>query len=363
MKRIIILFSIFFSITHFGYSQCTMANYMGALRIPLASYPYTSVSSGVTVSVTTVNVPTLSDFSYTCGGNTYSGSSPAWWLNSATGVITFSFSAPVTNLTVLINGVNSTEVFYYVPNTGAVTLSNFCTTGYSSVGGTLTAGATAGLGSIVTINNPTGATRYTLTHNGLGSGSRVTLLDCFVRLAPLPVELIKFKAQCRSNEKAELSWSTASEIGNDYFVIEKSTDAKNFFEVGKVKGAGNSNEIRTYTFIDINKDATAYYRLKQTDISSNYKYSEIISINSCMENDGEISMYPNPASDELILITGKENVSVIVMDNLGNVIQEKNLQRGENNIQIADIKNGSYIVKFVNPDGEVVAKRLIISHQ
>lgn len=362
MRRIVFLFVLFYYSAAI-FAQCTMANYMAALRIPLASYPYTSVSSGVTVSVTTVNVPTLGDFSYTCGGNTYSGASPAWWLNSATGIITFSFSAPVTNLTVLINGVNSTEVFYYVPNTGAVTLSNFCTTGYTSVGGTLTAGATAGLGSIVTINNPTGATSYVLTHNGLGSGSRVTLLDCFVKLAPLPVELNKFTSQCRSKETVELNWSTSSETGNDFFAVEKSNDAIHFFEIAKVKGAGTSFSVKNYSYRDASSgDKVSYYRLRQTDISSNYKYSEIITQTGCLEKgNGEIFIYPNPALNEVIIKSENDHGMIAITDMMGVIVNEKLAERGENKLDISFLLPGTYTVKFISENSETRFKKLVIS--
>ena len=48
-----------------------------------------------------------------------------------------------------------------------------------------------------------------------------------------------------------LSWSTYKEEDNKFFVIQKSIDGINFKKAGVVKGAGNSNKIRTYRFLDL----------------------------------------------------------------------------------------------------------------
>ena len=47
-----------------------------------------------------------------------------------------------------------------------------------------------------------------------------------------------------------LSWQTASEINNEKFIVEKSFDANNWFQIGEVKGAGNSANVLNYSFFD-----------------------------------------------------------------------------------------------------------------
>lgn len=56
---------------------------------------------------------------------------------------------------------------------------------------------------------------------------------------PLPVQLIDFSGHC-SNTGANLSWSTASEVNNDYFILERSSDMENFEYVTQIDGNGNS---------------------------------------------------------------------------------------------------------------------------
>jgi hypothetical protein len=93
----------------------------------------------------------------------------------------------------------------------------------------------------------------------------------------LPIELISFTGEKSGNNNI-LKWSTASEINNEYFVIEKSIDAIDFELVGTESGAGNSMVILEYSMIDNNPYDLTYYRLKQVDIDGDFKYSTIISV-------------------------------------------------------------------------------------
>jgi gliding motility-associated-like protein len=186
MKKIIFtLFSLLFYFSSI-LAQCDLGNYTSSLPIPIASFPYTNAQS-IIVSATIVNIPTYANASYSCGGNNFAGASPAWALTATNQSITFDFSVPVCNFTILVNGTNDTEEFYFNSNNGTISLSNFCTNSFVVIG----AGSTllcnfapTGTGTIITVNNPAGATQYVLTHNGLGLGSRISLLDCYVGCQP-----------------------------------------------------------------------------------------------------------------------------------------------------------------------------------
>ena len=167
------------SVVAFG--QCNIANYATAFKIPPASFPYTN-GANITVSAAVVGANPLQNFTYNCGGVAYACSNPAWWLNNSNQSVTLTFSQPVCNLTVVVNGTGLNEEFYFTPNAGAVQCSNICTQNFAYTNGGTSVICTGGnaVGSIITVDNPTGATQYVLTHNGLASGSRITLLDCYV---------------------------------------------------------------------------------------------------------------------------------------------------------------------------------------
>lgn len=329
-------------------SQCTMANYTGAVRIPVASYPYAATSAAVTVSATTVGLSTLSNSSYSCGTDYYAGANPAWWLNAATQSITINFSAPVTSLTFLINGTNSTEVFYIVSSsTCALSISNLCTVGFTSVGGTVTAGPTAGLGSIITVNNPGGATMYRMTHNGLGAGSRVTLLDCFTLgsgSCVLPIELMEFSGTCKNNV-VDLEWATATERNNNYFTIERSENSYEWEEIGTVKGAGNSASPKYYSFTDPKPNSnTLYYRLRQTDFDGEFANSKVIPVSAC-KRISDIVIYPNPVSSE-IMINGENIKLVQLTDAYGSeILRETFINEQGSKISMVGLEKGVYFLR------------------
>ncbi len=93
----------------------------------------------------------------------------------------------------------------------------------------------------------------------------------------LPVELSRFDvADCSNNlPSACLKWETETELNNEEFVIERSTDAIMFDTVGSVLGYGTSTVHRTYQYEDMVSEGTYYYRLKQIDYDGHFEYSDI----------------------------------------------------------------------------------------
>ena len=162
----------------------------------------------------------------------------------------------------------------------------------------------------------------------LGSKSKSTVL---------PIELLSFTATC-NGKYAELEWSTASERNNDYFVIERSADAIEFTEVGRVAGAGNSIEQLDYTYNDYGiHGGDNYYRLVQVDYDGTRTVSEIV-VATCVDavaEDPEVMAYPNPFNGELtIVLDNFDNrpATIEVYDMLGKLIY----------IQKADAPQNSY---------------------
>lgn len=108
----------------------------------------------------------------------------------------------------------------------------------------------------------------------------------------ISMSLLTFDAEAQGNS-VELKWLTAVEIENEKFTVERSSDGINFESVGTKPGAGNSNEVLSYSFRD-NKPqlGTNYYRVKLTG-SSGEEYSMITPVN--VEMAGEASIQISPA--------------------------------------------------------------------
>lgn len=89
----------------------------------------------------------------------------------------------------------------------------------------------------------------------------------------LPVELIEFKGENEGNYNI-LTWTTASEVDNDYFTLERCEDGVSFIPIGIING-NNGYSIQHYSYIDDNISKTYYYRLKQTDFNGTTTYFNI----------------------------------------------------------------------------------------
>ncbi len=149
----------------------------------------------------------------------------------------------------------------------------------------------------------------------------------------LPIQLISFDAQ-HSGQTVMITWSTASEINNDYFTIERSTGSFDFKEIGTVYGAGNSSEIQDYDFVDTDPLlGVSYYRLKQTDYDGKFTYSDIVAVELdagfyINENGPTLLLFPNPTTNENINVKLqgydlKKEVLVAVLDQHGREFYSK----------------------------------------
>lgn len=119
---------------------------------------------------------------------------------------------------------------------------------------------------------------------------------------PLPIELTHFEA-VPSAGQVEVRWSTASEINNDIYQVERSKDAVLWENIGQVDGAGNSSQTIDCMHIDVRPlSGLSYYRLNQTDYDGTSETFEPVSVYfSSTENQTDWSFYPNPVKDFITL--------------------------------------------------------------
>ena len=173
--------------------------------------------------------------------------------------------------------------------------------------------------------------------------------------SPLPISLLSFTNFCKSDNNV-LNWTTATETNNDYFTIEKSTDAKEWTAIGNIKGAGNSNEFKSYSYSDKASASIVYYRLKQTDFDGKYSYSEIISSKPCNQSEASvISIYPNPLNDNVTISFNsvvEENVTIEVVSEKGDKVFTKDIKviNGKSFIELdlSHLAKGTYLLYFSN---------------
>lgn len=178
----------------------------------------------------------------------------------------------------------------------------------------------------------------------------------------LPVELSSFEGRANKGSSNELTWATSLEIDNDYFSIEKSKDGRDFENVDKVAGAGNSDYEQVYNWTDAAPYDMTYYRLKQTDFSGSFSYSSVISIANEGVKYTDISISPNPAVNEVVVFTSEleQGAIVRVYDQIGrDVTGEVTLKSiSDTSVQFncSNLNSGMY---FINVGGTTRSLQVI----
>jgi hypothetical protein len=184
-----------------------------------------------------------------------------------------------------------------------------------------------------------------------------------VAISPLPEVLLSFEAVFDS-KKVELTWSSTSEINNNFYAVEKSKDGIVFEELVSIKGFGNNSSLISYFETDYNPfDGISYYRLKQTNANGIIVSSRLVSINNIYLSN---SLSLNIGDDHSANLLGSENKEVIVVlrnekgiETYSKVIidQEKNIIVSTDNETKLDI--GTYLV-IASSDNKLYSQKLVI---
>ncbi len=187
----------------------------------------------------------------------------------------------------------------------------------------------------------------------------------------LPVELTTFTAALTSPATVELKWNTATEVNNYGFEIQRSAvsgqlsakaapdsrklKAESWKKIGFVKGSGNSNSPKNYSFVDDNPVmGTVEYRLKQIDNNGNFKYSQIVTVNSLPTKFELWQNFPNPFNPTTTIqyaIPKAEHVTLKVYDELGKEVRtlvNENKEAGQYRVSFngSDLASGIYYYRI-----------------
>lgn len=114
----------------------------------------------------------------------------------------------------------------------------------------------------------------------------------------LPVELTSLTAATQGVNNAILRWSTATEVNNQGFEVERRAEGTMAWaKIGFVAGAGTSNSPKEYSYQDVNVAPGVHvYRLKQIDNGGSFKYSGSVEVNAgtAVKRLELLNNYPNP---------------------------------------------------------------------
>ena len=178
-------------------------------------------------------------------------------------------------------------------------------------------------------------------------------------IIPLPLNLLTFKGSLH-NDATLLEWETANEINTSNFVVERSTDGRNFQEIATVTAVGNSavNNKYSYTDNDVTRQSSSvvYYRLKVVDNDGSYNYSDVVTITLPFVTS-KVALFPNPASHVVNVTITTEidgKVKWQLVDNAGRIVNHNSIvaKKGNNNIMINlnRLSSGTYFLIVTGAD-------------
>jgi hypothetical protein len=182
----------------------------------------------------------------------------------------------------------------------------------------------------------------------------------------LPVSLVSFDV-VKKNSFSILKWTIASESNNKGFYIQRSVDNAIWEEISFVGGAGNSTNVKTYSYQD-NKPIKGknFYRIKQVDYDGKNKLSGIRVLDFSNEVANVLSVYPNPAKGNAFVEFGEitsANAFLELITNDGKVAKSFNITKAATNtvfpININGLAKGMYLLR-VTDQTKTYVQRLFI---
>ena len=196
------------------------------------------------------------------------------------------------------------------------------------------------------------------------SNTTIVPSSCPVRVkvdrnCSLPVTLLSFTGT-NEGTKNILNWITGTEINNDYFEVQRSSDGINFVTIGIVKGHGNSTTINEYQFTDYTPaSGVNYYRYVQHDYDNNIAYSPVIKL-TVHSASSTFSVSPNPSTESFnVYFTDATGGEFSVLDVLGQTLVTKTIESGIEKIEVgSDLARGAYILRYSGAGG--VSTQLVI---
>lgn len=171
----------------------------------------------------------------------------------------------------------------------------------------------------------------------------------------LPVEFVKVEVE-KSNRGNVLNWTTATEVNNEKFVVERSSDGRDFIELTSVKGQGNSTELIDYEFVDDNPvNGMNFYRLKQMDFDGKFEYSTVVSIRN--NNTEDVKVYPTNVMD-VINVELSDKGEIAIYSVTGQLLMNKLLTEGNSEINLSGLSAGIYFIA-IETNANVVTQQIV----
>jgi len=205
------------------------------------------------------------------------------------------------------------------------------------------------------------STTYNPTYKENGLNVYEWMLQYSRNLNVLPVTGLNLQVQPTATKKVALSWQTISETNNAGFEILRSSDGAQFSQAGYVNSSSVNGEGASYSFVDNQPMAgKSFYRLKMTDRTGEYSFSDIKIIQ--LNTAADIQIFPNPVKDILSILSGRrfENAQLRILNATGQAQLQQTLNgSGSLPVNVAKLTPGLYILEIIERNRDIVRQPFI----
>jgi len=185
---------------------------------------------------------------------------------------------------------------------------------------------------------------------------------------PVPVELTSFTASVSGNNVL-LQWTTATELNNYGFEVERKTENSSYEVVGFVTGSGSTTEPRSYIYTDVKvPDGKYLYRLRQMDFNGTFSFSYEVEVEVNSPAVYALDQnYPNPFNPSTTInfsIAEASVVKIAVYNLLGQevaVLINEFKEAGPHTITFdaSELTSGAYFYTIETPQFKQTRKMLL----
>ena len=150
------------------------------------------------------------------------------------------------------------------------------------------------------------------------------------------------------------------------FVLERSSDAENFYEIHRV-ASRNTASLYNYNDIATKPGAMYYYRVAAIDKNGNREITNVIPIGSNLNEVMVSGIYPNPVQTDFVMSLDSRSATTLeikIYDIVGKLVKSftRNSSIGvqQLNFSVPELPSGSYMLEVRSSDKQVITQQKLI---
>jgi hypothetical protein len=184
----------------------------------------------------------------------------------------------------------------------------------------------------------------------------------------LPVEMVYFKAVSLAQSGVKLLWQTASESNNAFFIVQRSYDGRVFRDIDTLAGAGNSEALIDYEYIDQPEwtGSHVYYRIKQQDFDGQFAMSRVEAVG--VDAAVQLFCYPNPNTQGTLYVKfysplsyGKAKATLYNLLGEEMYVEEVSIWEGMHQLEVQHrLPKGIYLLQLEMNGAKVAQSRVLV---